>query len=76
MTTELPSRIDYLAELCTIYRSEKLALADLELKILYTTDALLKTAFQKHLQFTEHHLERLQTLFADLDISYLLENKI
>ncbi|WP_298144800.1 DUF892 family protein [Flavobacterium sp.] len=74
MVPELPQRIDYLAELCAIYRLEKLAQADLEEKISQSTDEFLKAALEKHLQFTYLHLERIQRLFADLELSDLLEN--
>ena len=59
----------YIEELKDLYSAERQLVKALPKMVKASTHPELKRAFADHLQQTEGHVERLETIFADLDIS-------
>ena len=59
----------YIDELKDLYNAEKQLVKALPKMVKASTHPELKRAFADHLEKTEGHVQRLETIFADLDVS-------
>jgi len=59
----------YVEELKDLYSAEKMIIKGLERMTKAASDPELKQAFKSHQAMTEKHVQRLETICADLDVS-------